>query len=308
MVYRRDNLYGVFGLTAIRLPASSPADNQFAMSRTFAALAGALVRGVTAPLSARQRKRTLARLIESLARESVAVIECARGPIRMHELRSAHAASTVARFFSDEPETLAWIDTFAGGVFLDVGANIGIYTLYAALNADLRVVAVEPNGINFGMLVEHLALNPCGARVAPLCIALGARTGLDTLHMHQVGVGVGGAALGPAWSAQRNTAPSFSQTIPCYTLDDLVGRLGVAAPRYIKIDVDGTEQDILRGAHATLPHVESLLMEVEHRDPHDIERTLEGPLRELGFSEDQAVRMQGSGRNRLYRNQRWSDA
>lgn len=275
------------------------------MSRSFAALAGALVRGVTAPLSARQKSRTVARVIERLERDSLASIACPRGTVRMHALRSAHCASTVARFFTDEPETLAWIDGFAdGGVFLDVGANVGLYTLYAALNPALEVIAIEPNGINFGVLIEHLALNPCAARVIPLCAALGARSGLERLHMQQVGAGVGGAVLGDAFAAQRSAPPSYSQAVPVYALDDLLRTFALPAPRYIKIDVDGTEQDILAGARASLPQVESLLMEVEHRSADAIERDLEGPLRELGFVEDGAVRASGSGRNRLYRNQR----
>ncbi len=277
------------------------------MSRTFAALSRALIRGVTAPMSSRQRNRTVARLIESLEIDSIAVIDCARGQLRMHALRSAHCASTVARFFTDEPETLAYIDTFAdGGVFLDIGANIGIYTLYAALNPALQVVAVEPNGINFGLLVEHLALNPVTQGVTPLCIALAAHSGLEQLHMRQVGAGVGGAALGGAFADQRDEPPSYSQTVITYALDDLVGTLGLPVPRYIKMDVDGTEQDILTGARRTLPQVESLLMEVEHRSPAAIERELEGPLRELGFIEDERARASGSGRNRLYRNASWA--
>ncbi len=275
----------------------------------FAALSLALVRGVTAPMSARQRNRTVARLIESLESDSIAVIDCPRGQLRMHALRSAHCASTVARFFSDEPETLAYIDTFAdGAVFLDVGANIGIYTLYAALNPALKVVAVEPNGINFGLLVEHLALNPLARHVIPLCIALATHSGLEQLHMRQVGAGVGGAALGAAFAVQRSEPPSYSQTVMTYALDDLVTTLGLPVPRYIKMDVDGTEQDILAGARRTLPQVESLLMEVEHRSPATIESELEGPLRELGFVEDAHVRASGSGRNRLYRNTSWAAA
>ena len=81
-------------------------------------------------------------------------------------------------------------------------------------------------------------------------------------------------------------------------------KFGLPAPTYIKIDVDGLEPDILRGARRTLAGVESVMMEVEHRSDDDIEQGLVTPLRELGLIEDLKIRTMGSGRNRLYCRQR----
>src|SRR5690606_10864353 len=140
-----------------------------------------------------------------------------------------------------------------------------IYALYAALNPTLQVVAVEPNGINFGLLVEHTALNEVDERLIALAIALGARTTLAPLHLRQLTAGAGGAELGAATAGKHASEISFTQTVLAFALDDLVRDFGVPAPRYIKLDVDGTEPDILAGARDTLAGVESLLMEVERR-------------------------------------------
>lgn len=271
------------------------------MSRSIAAALLGVVRTATAPLSHRQRDRVNARLIEGLERGGIAALETPHGVQRMLRLRSAHCATQIERFFTDEPETLAWIDAFAADdVLLDVGANIGSYTLYAALAPTRRVVAVEPNGINFGVLVEHLAMNGVGERVVPLCVALGARTGLERLHMSQAEAGAGGASLGETYHEVRDTTPAFSQAMLTYTVDDLFERFDLPAPTHMKLDVDGTEHEILAGAAQTLRRLDSVLVEDEARGGRDFDSAIRAPLADAGLVED----TQAGGaphRNRVFR-------
>jgi FkbM family methyltransferase len=275
------------------------------MSRKLAAIAAALVRGTTALSSSRQRSRTFARVIERLSQSGAANISAPRGTLLLNPYRSAHCASAAERFFTDEPETLSWIDSFADGdVLLDIGASIGVYSLYAALNSTIRVIAIEPNGLSFGALIEHIAMNSMSERISPLCIALGAKTGLEHLHLNQVIAGAGGSSVGDSFYDQHDSAPNFSQAITCYTVDDLLSKFPLPRPAHIKIDVDGLEPDILGGAFDTLGGIKSLMMEVEHRSVDEIEARLEAPLRAAGLSEDPTVRATGSGRNRLYRRAR----
>jgi hypothetical protein len=61
-----------------------------------------------------------------------------------------------------EPETIAWLNyyTSKGGTFYDVGANIGVYSLYAAIkNPQLSVYAFEPVKNNFISLLNNKKLN-----------------------------------------------------------------------------------------------------------------------------------------------------
>lgn len=271
------------------------------MSRTIASALLGMMRGATAPLSARQRSRVSARVIEGLERGGTAHLDTPRGALRMLRLRSAHCASAAEHFFTDEPETLAWIDGFKDGdVLLDVGANIGAYTLYAALSPGCTVIAVEPNGINFGVLTEHLAMNALGERVYPLCIALGARTGVERLHMSQAEAGAAGASIGDTYAALRHTPPAFSQTMLVYSTDDLLSTFAVPAPTHMKLDVDGTEHEILAGATATLAKLKSVLVEDEVRGDRDTEKAIVRPLLDAGLTEDVSARGAGSGRNRLF--------
>lgn len=272
------------------------------MSRSLARFLAALVRTTLAPLSARQRKRTIARVIAQLTAEDLATVETRHGPLRFRQLRSAFTASAVERFHTDEPETLAWIDGFAANeVFWDIGASIGVYALYAALKPGLEVYAFEPSGFNFGLLVDHIALNGLGDRVHPLCIALGERDGLGELYMAQASPGHGGNALDRPENQYTSFAPVFHQRVLAFSVDGLRERYGLAAPTHIKIDVDGIEDDIVRGATRTLPAVQSILIEVQGRIEGERERRLEAQLADAGLVEDRAVRDGGTGRNRLYR-------
>lgn len=272
------------------------------MSRSIARFVTALVNTTLAPLSARQRKRTIARVIDDLMNGDLATVATRHGPLRFRQLRSAFTASAVERFHTDEPETLAWIDGFAAGdVFWDIGASIGVYSLYAALKTGVTVYAFEPSGFNFGVLVDHVALNGLGERVHPLCIAIGRQNGLGELYMSQASPGHGGNALDRPENQYSDFTPVFRQSVLAFSIDGLRERYGLAAPTHIKIDVDGIEDDIVAGAAATLPEVRSVLIEVQGRIEGERERTLEARLATAGLVEDRSVRDGGTGRNRLYR-------
>ena len=62
--------------------------------------------------------------------------------------------------FSKEPETIEWIDGFKDGdVFWDVGANIGVYSLYASIGRRIEVLAFEPSASNYLLLNRNIEYN-----------------------------------------------------------------------------------------------------------------------------------------------------
>jgi hypothetical protein len=74
--------------------------------------------------------------------------------------------------FSKEPITLAWIDTFAQGETLyDIGANVGMYTIYAAVVRKAAVYAFEPEALNYAELNKNIFLNDLHGRVLGYCAA-----------------------------------------------------------------------------------------------------------------------------------------
>ena len=272
-----------------------------AMSRSIARVVAGTVRAMVAPLGARQKTRVLARVMEILQRSDLAVVETRRGDLHFRQLRGSFLASAVASFHTDEPETLRWIDAFAPSDTLwDVGANVGLYALYAALDPTIRVMAFEPSGFNFGPLVDHIALNGMGERVTPLCVALGLSSGLSALHMRHTDAGHGSNALGVAANNFRQFEPLFTQGIPAFSIDSFRAFFDLPAPDHLKIDVDGIELDILRGAPDTLPEVRSVMMEVEGDRGLAHAEEMTRLLAAAGLVEQTHVRSEGSRRNRLY--------
>ena len=83
----------------------------------------------------------------------------------------------VETFSSKEPETLRWIDTFKkNSVFWDIGANIGLYSCYAAARANCKVYSFEPSVFNLELLVKNININAFSNRITivplPLCESL----------------------------------------------------------------------------------------------------------------------------------------
>jgi FkbM family methyltransferase len=118
----------------------------------------------------------------------------------------------------------------------DVGANVGNYT-EALLGAGARVVAIEPDPKN----VEILENRFTGKNVQIESCAMGQQEGTAELY---VGTGKGDrSTLSPAWA--RSAQCSESIQVPISTLDVMAKRYGL--PRYVKIDTEGFDAEVLRG-------------------------------------------------------------
>ena len=63
-------------------------------------------------------------------------------------------------FFTKEPETLQWMDSFAqNAVFYDIGANVGLYSIYAAKKRNAQVYSFEPSFFNLEFLARNVYMN-----------------------------------------------------------------------------------------------------------------------------------------------------
>lgn len=95
-----------------------------------------------------------------------------RGPITFYCLGD-FALWRARTLFTKEPETIEWIDDFQeGDVFWDVGANVGVYTLYAATTHKLQVLAFEPSASNYLLLNRNVEINKLSDRVRAYCVGL----------------------------------------------------------------------------------------------------------------------------------------
>lgn len=159
-----------------------------------------------------------------------------------------------------EPEVAAVFNRAIqpGDTVLDVGANIGIFTVHAAALAgpEGHVLGFEPAPENLERLAAHLALNDM-ANVTVVGRPVSDRVGEVTFHLS--GDDPGRHSLwNPAAHPddQHSGADPRSVVMTTTTIDTEMARLGLAPPRVIKIDTEGAEHRVLAGAIGLLTEFE----------------------------------------------------
>jgi FkbM family methyltransferase len=171
----------------------------------------------------------------------------------------------VDTLFEKEPITIQWIAGFAANeVLVDIGANVGMYTIWAAKTRGVRVFAFEPEAQNYALLNRNIVLNGLGEQVKAYCLGLSDQAGYSELHLSDLSVGGSCHSLGERVDFKHEPMqPLFSQGCISARLDDLVTAGVVPVPDHIKIDVDGIEHKIIAGARGVLADrkVRSLLIE-----------------------------------------------
>lgn len=182
--------------------------------------------------------------------------------------------------YTKEPWTLEWIASFSpGDILVDCGANVGMYTIWAAATRQARVYAFEPEAQNFALLNRNIQFNGLQKLVKAYCMGLSDATGLFDLHMADMRVGGSCHSVGEALDFEHKPLQTlFVQGCIAYRLDDLVESGAVPVPNHIKIDVDGFEPKVTTGARKTLanPAVRSVLIETNQNlaDHMDMVREL----------------------------------
>ena len=183
-------------------------------------------------------------------------------------------------FWTKEPETIQWINNNLRSdsnvrLFIDVGANIGIYTLYAAsVSANVEILAAEPITKTYIELRKNIDLNHWANRITALNMAISDVGGSGRMTKIDDRVGSSGAQL-------ENGSEGEGVVVAIATGDQLV--LNHTFPEtlttnsvMLKIDTDGNELDVLRGfcnlfAKGT---ISTVLVETNPLNAHDIEQFL----------------------------------
>lgn len=189
-----------------------------------------------------------------------------------------------------EPCTLEWIETFERDeVMIDVGANVGMYTIWAAATRGARVYAFEPEAQNYALLNRNILMNGLSDRAIAYPLGLSDTSGLSQLHMNDLRIGGSCHSVGEAVNFKlQPTTAAFVQGCVVARLDDLIAEGQVPMPAHIKLDVDGFEHKVIAGALKTLEDkaVKSLLIETNPEIPEHVKMV--GQLKDLGFAYDPA--------------------
>jgi FkbM family methyltransferase len=144
----------------------------------------------------------------------------------------------------------------SGDLFVDIGANVGVYTVLAAGAIGATAVAIEPVPDTFAKLLTNLRVNGIDGETQPRNIGLGRSA--STLRFTTDQDTMNHVITDDNW-----TGPSLQ--VPVQTLDVV---LDGQAPALIKIDVEGWESEVLAGAEATLrqPSLLALIVEMNGQD------------------------------------------
>jgi FkbM family methyltransferase len=167
-------------------------------------------------------------------------------------------------------------------LFVDVGANVGSYTILASKVVGARTIAFEPVPGTWKWVELNVAINQITGRVDLRSEALGARKGM-TAFTTEFGSSNRVANEQLDWPGSSAFA---TLRVPITTLDEALAGLG---PALIKIDVEGFETAVIAGAQATLarPELKCIIMELNGAGAaygFD-EAALRNHMRSLGFNE-----------------------
>jgi FkbM family methyltransferase len=150
-----------------------------------------------------------------------------------------------------EPYTFPVFDKYVpkDGTYLDLGAWIGPTALYASRIAK-RCIAVEPDPFAFDHLEANVLAN--GSAIELLNMAV-----MDYDGTVQLGSGNLGDSVTRVF--ESNTAPERIN-VPCHTLRKLVATANISGPLFIKMDVEGSEEFILRDVDFFAEHKPTLYL------------------------------------------------
>ena len=172
------------------------------------------------------------------------------------------------RLMTKEPTTIKRMGGFLeGSVFIDVGANIGLYSVFAAKFRRCRVFSFEPQALNYAALCKNVSLNGLGDTVTAYCLAISDRILVSDLFIRDFSEGQSHNDFGVEQQG------CVKQGCAGFPLDYLVDQGAVTQPHYIKIDVDGFEHKAVAGMEKTLasPEMKSILIEIDRRIPEHLE-------------------------------------
>jgi len=184
-------------------------------------------------------------------------------------------------FKSKEPETIHFLDEYLkeDDIFFDIGANVGVFSLYASKKIDkIKVYSFEPEISNLSILKENIIKNNVKDKIHLYSTALSNINGLSKLHLQDL---TPGSALHTEninninISAEGNNPIILKEGIYSVTLDSFCKELNVI-PNVIKIDTDGNEEKILIGANEILKNsmLKALIIEMPDNENNQCESLL----------------------------------
>ena len=190
---------------------------------------------------------------------------------------------------TEEPLMISWIKSMqSDDVVLDVGANVGMYTVPIAKKTQ-TVYACELDPLNIAILKENLFLNSVTENVVVLPFACGDSAKVVNVKFRDLAYGdalqliEGGDPQNTRFGHRTHTAKVIQ-----FSLDDVFVQLNLSRPNKIKIDVDGNELTVLQGMKDLIRSANEVYFEDSLSESC---RVVVQFLSSVGFKKHQSVQM-----------------
>ncbi len=167
----------------------------------------------------------------------------------------------VDSFFSEEPLMIDWLKKFSPkDIFLDIGANVGTYSL-PALSKGSYVIAAELDPKNSSILFENVHLNNYHNQFILLPFGIGNKDKTEIVYYRDFSEGDSLQSINRPSPIPHITRESFSTKQVVFSLDSVIEKFDLPQPNKIKIDVDGNEKMVFEGGFKTILNSKEIYLE-----------------------------------------------
>ena len=193
---------------------------------------------------------------------------------------------TRANSCKKEPELINWLEINNNKekqILWDIGSNVGAYSLVAA-TMGYKVLSFEPAYQNYFKLHENISLNKLDEQIEAFCISFGDKLQTGNFNIFDTSFGTSKGNYNADNYYQLNLKKISQKKTLVFSIDSFIKIFNLPEPSLIKIDVDGGEFEILKGAATLLEHgknLKSLLVEFDE-DEYSINE-LEAFLKKLNW-------------------------
>jgi len=192
----------------------------------------------------------------------------------------------VDSIYKKEPVTLDWLsDLDSNSILLDIGANVGMYTIIAAGVYGAKVYAFEPEPINYSILVKNIILNKLSEKIYSYPAGISDRDGFTNFYIKDTRVGGSNHSINVPKDFKLQQM-DYVHRITCisYKLDTLVNKKLIEQPTHIKIDVDGLEYLIIENGIEVIQSKELKSLIIEINPNLDEHQKMINTLHDHGFN------------------------
>ena len=171
-----------------------------------------------------------------------------------------------------------------GAVVIDIGANIGAFSIAAACAGAGIVHAFEPLAGNFELLKKNIAMNGLESVIHPVQLAVAAKSGPAVFHYNEDDAGGGTffPSIHATWRDGKKDADVKQIPVQCIALNEFFAQNKITACDLLKLDCEGTEHAIISALGETAAYIKAIIF--EYHSDGKLEKILE-LLKGYGFCE-----------------------